>query len=178
MEEIVSTVAENRILAVIVVLALLLIVFYVVKSAVKIGLVILIVVIAVGGYLYFKNPENRFANVTDAMNKAKTATSEVVEKGKSVYNESRKLMQKGTDTYKKGKEKMDSGRQSLERGVKTGKEMVRKGKEWITDLFLFLKEKFDSESKSQRKVKSVSKTGLDDSEKVNLHCPHRTRQYA
>jgi hypothetical protein len=144
MEEILGVLSENKVMTVVVILAIFMIIYYIVKSIVKIGIVLLAVSVVMGGYLYFKNPENRPEDVKDALNKAKAGTSEVLKKGKSACQESRELVQKGTDSYKKGTEIVKSSKGVLEKGIEKGKEIIKKGIDKTEDIIKSLKKESDN----------------------------------
>ncbi len=143
MEEIISTVSEHQIMTIVALLAILLITYYIVKSVVKIGIILMIVIVAIGGYLYFKNPENRPESLRDAFNRAKTGASEVVKKGESAYQKSRGLAKKGTDSYKKGSGIVKSGKDMLDKGIEKGREVIEKGKDKAADVIKLLKKESD-----------------------------------
>jgi hypothetical protein len=113
MEGIVRTVCENPLVAAAVCFAALLIVYFLFKSLIKLALILLIVAVAVGGYLYFKHPESRPANFQDAVEKVLTGAGKAVDQGK--------------ETYEKGKELVDKGKAILDTGIDKGKEAVEKG---------------------------------------------------
>ena len=143
MEEIISALSEHQIMMIVVLLAILLIIYYIVKSVVKIGIILMIVIVALGGYLYFKNPENRPESLRDAFNKAKTGASEVVGKGESAYQKSRGLAQKGTDFCNKGSGIVKSSKDMLDKGIKKGREVIEKGKDKAADISKLLKKESD-----------------------------------
>ena len=71
--------------------------YFLFKKLIKLALLSLLVLLAIGGYFYLKDPHKKvFENMSQTVRKAKSETGKVVEKGKYVY-------QKGKDTYEKGK---------------------------------------------------------------------------
>jgi len=74
-----------------------LIIYFLFKKLVKLALLFFLILLAIGGYFYFKYPEKKvFENMSQAVQKARSQTGKVVEKGKNAY-------QKGKGIYEKGK---------------------------------------------------------------------------
>lgn len=120
MEGIVRTVCDNPLVAVVACLAGLLIVYFFLKSLIKLALILLIVGIAIGGYFYYMHPESRPANFKDAAEKALTGAEKAVDQGRETY-------EKGKEVYQKGRELVDKGKAVLDTGIEKGKEAVEKG---------------------------------------------------
>ncbi|MDI6776130.1 MAG: hypothetical protein QMD03_02645 [Syntrophales bacterium] len=71
--------------------------YFLFKKLIKLALLFLLVLLAIGGYFYFKYPEKKvFENMSQIVQKARSQTGTMVEKGKNAY-------QKGKDIYEKGK---------------------------------------------------------------------------
>ena len=71
--------------------------YFLFKKLIKLALLFLLVLLAVGGYFYFKDPHKKvFENMSQTVQKTRNETGKVVEKGKQTY-------QKGKDIYEKGK---------------------------------------------------------------------------
>lgn len=71
--------------------------YFIFKKLVKLALFFLLVLLALGGYFYFKDPHKKVTeNVFETVHKAGSETGKVVEKGKQAYR-------KGKDIYEKGK---------------------------------------------------------------------------
>jgi hypothetical protein len=120
MEGVVRTVCENPLVAVVACFAALLIVYLLFKSLIKLALILLIVALAIGGYIYFKHPESRPANFKNAVEKALTGAGRAVDRGKETY-------EKGKEVYQKGRELVDKGKDVIDTGIDKGKEAVEKG---------------------------------------------------
>ena len=120
MEGIVSAVTEHPLAAMAVCFAVLLIVYFLFKRLIKLALILIIVAVAIGGYLYFQHPESRPANLKDAVEKARIGVGKAVDQGKE-------LLDKGKEAYEKGKEFVD-------KGIDKGKEAVEKGKDAAGDI--------------------------------------------
>jgi len=119
MEGIVRAVTEHPLAAMAVCFAVLLIVYFLFKRLIKLALILIIVAVAIGGYLYFQHPESRPANLKDAVEKARIGVGKAVDQGKE-------LLDKGKEAYEKGKEFVD-------KGIDKGKEAVEKGKDAAGD---------------------------------------------
>ena len=128
MEGIVRAATEQPLAAMAVCFAVLLIVYFLFKSLIKLALILMIVAVAIGGYLYFQHPESRPANLKDAVEKARTGAGKAMNQGKEAYKKGRELLDKEKEAYKKGKEWVDKGKTVLDKGIDKGKEWVDKGK--------------------------------------------------
>ena len=127
MEGIVRAVTENPLAAMAVCFAVLLIVYFLFKSLIKLALILIIVAVAIGGYLYFQHPESRPANLKDAVERARTGAGKAVDQGKEAYGKGKELLDKGKEAYEKGKEWVD-------KGIDKGKDAVEKGKDAAGDI--------------------------------------------
>jgi uncharacterized protein HemX len=101
----------------------LLIVYFLFKQLLKLALLFLVILLAIGGYFYFKDPEKMPQNMMEALEKAKTETGKAVEKGKEAYSKGKAIAEKG----KKLTEGMDNLTVGKEK--KTDKNMDQGGKE-------------------------------------------------
>ena len=77
-----------------------LIVYFLFKQLLKVALVFILILLAIGGYLYLKDPQKMPRNMTETLKKAGTA----VDQGKQVYAKGKAMAQKG----KKLTEDMDN----------------------------------------------------------------------
>lgn len=150
MEGIINAVSENRILTIGVILAVLLIGYCIVKSVVKIGIILLIVIVVIGGYLYFKDPRNHPESLRDDFNKAKTGASEAMKKGQNAYQKSREWVQKGTDSYQKTGKMVKSVEEILDKQIEKGTEAIEKGKEKASDIIHILKKDSDDKKAPEK----------------------------
>jgi len=128
MQEIVRIVSENPLAAMGIAFAVLLILYFSLMKLVKFVLILLIVALAIGGYFYFKYPEDRPADLGEAVEKALTETSRALEKGKEALEKGCEMVGKGKGALEKGQEIVDKGKAVLEKGIEKGKEAVEKGK--------------------------------------------------
>ena len=127
MEEMVRAVSEHPLIAIAVIFSVLLILYFVFKSLVKLLLIVAIIAVAVGGYSYFKHPENRPANLKEAVQKVRAGTEHAVETGKEALEKGRELVGKGKEVLEKGKEAVGTGKSVLDRGIDKGKAVIDKG---------------------------------------------------
>jgi len=126
MEGVVRAVTDHPLVAMAVCFAVLLIVYFLFKSLIKIALIMIIVAVAIGGYLYFQHPESRPANLKDAVEKARTGAGKAVDQGKEAYEKGKELLVKGKEAYKEGKEWVDKGKTVLDKGIDKGKDAIEK----------------------------------------------------
>jgi hypothetical protein len=127
MEGIVRTMSENPLVAIAVCFAALLIVYFLFKSLIKLALILILGAVVICGYFYFQYPESRPANLTDAVEKARTGARKAVDRGKEVYERGRELVDQGKATYEKGRELVERGKTVLDQGIDKGKDAVGKG---------------------------------------------------
>ena len=97
MHDIVRAVSDHPLAAITACFILLLVFYFICKRLIKLALVVFIVALAVGGYYYFQYPDQRPADVTEAMEKAREGTSRVVEKGKEVAEKGREVVDKSKE---------------------------------------------------------------------------------
>ena len=89
----------------------LLIVYFLFKQLLKLALLFFMILLAIGGYFYFKDPEKMPQNMMETLEKARTETVKAVEKSKEVYlkgkaiTEKGKKLTEGMDNLSIGKEK-------------------------------------------------------------------------
>jgi hypothetical protein len=93
----------------------LLILYFLFKQLVKMALLIVIIFFALAGYFYFKDPKTMPENLLKSLEKAKTQTGELVEKGKNAY-------QTGKDVVEKGKKWTEGADKYLGKKEPSGKE--------------------------------------------------------
>jgi hypothetical protein len=73
----------------------LLVVYFLFKHLLKLALLFLLFLLAVGGYFYFKDPEKMPRNMMETLEKAKTGTGKAIETGKEAYSKGRAIAEKG-----------------------------------------------------------------------------------
>ena len=134
MEGIVRAVTEHPLAAMAAGFAVLLIAYFLFKSLIKLALILIIVAVAIGGYLYFQHPESRPANLKDAVEKARTGAGKAVDQGKEAYEKGKELVDKGKEAYEKVRELVDQGKAVLDKGIDKGKDAIEKGKNAAGDI--------------------------------------------
>lgn len=73
----------------------LLIAYFLFKQLLKLALIFLLILLAVGGYYYLKDPAKMPQNMMETLEKAKTETGKAVEKGKEAYEKGKAIAEKG-----------------------------------------------------------------------------------
>jgi hypothetical protein len=82
----------------------LLIVYFLFKQLLKLALLFFLVLLAIGGYYYFKDPRTMPQNIMKTLEKTKIETGKAVEKSKDAYAQGKTIVEKG----KKWAEGMDN----------------------------------------------------------------------
>ncbi len=83
-------IANPTVFKVMVVLVLIVVAYFIFKQFLKLSLVLLLIVLAGAGYHYFNNPEK----MSEDVKKSITTVKSGVEKGKSLYKDSKDLIDK------------------------------------------------------------------------------------
>jgi hypothetical protein len=133
MEGVVRAVTEHPFVAMAVCFAALLIAYFLFKSLIRIALIVIIITVAIGGYLYFQYPDSRPVSLKDAVEKARTGAGKAVDQGKHAYEKGRETVGKG-EAVEKGKEFVDKGKAVLHKGIAKGKAVVERVKEAVGDI--------------------------------------------
>jgi hypothetical protein len=128
MQEIIRIVSENPLTSIGVAFVVLLFLYFFLMKLVKIALILLIIAVVIGGFFYFKYPEERPATWGDAIQRVLAETGRALEKGKEAVEKIRELIGKGKKAIEKGEEIVDRGKAALNNGIDKGKEVVEKGK--------------------------------------------------
>ncbi len=128
MQEIIRTVSEHPLAAMGIAFAVLVVLYFLLTKLVKVALILILLAVVVAGYLYYRHPGNRPADLKDAVDQVRSGTRLSVEKGKTAYKKGKELIDQGRETFEKGKEMVDKGKTVLDRGIDKGKEGVEKGK--------------------------------------------------
>lgn len=131
MHDIIRAISDHPLAAMTACFILLLVLYFICKKLIKLGLVVLIAALAVGGYFYFQYPDERPADVTEALEKARAGTGRVVEKGKEVVEKGRALVGKGKEAVEKSREVVDKGREMAETGKSFLDGAVERGRAFI-----------------------------------------------
>jgi len=92
---------------------ILVVLYFLFKNLVKLALVFLILAVAIGGYFYFQHPENRPANLKEA-----------VDKGKQAVGKGKEFLDRGRDAFEKGSQAVEKGKEAIGKGIDKGKEVT------------------------------------------------------
>lgn len=95
MDNIIENLSAHPVIIIVIIFAGLLVVYFLFKQLLKLALISLMILLAVGGYFYFKDPEKMPQNMMETLEKAKTETGMAVEKGKEVYSKGKAIVEKG-----------------------------------------------------------------------------------
>lgn len=126
MHEVFRVISEHPLAAMTVCFILLLVLYFICKKLVKLALVVFIVALAIGGYFYFRYPDQRPADVTEALEKAREGAGRAVEKGKEAVEKGRELVGKGKEAVDRGREMAETGKSFLDRVVGRGRAFIDK----------------------------------------------------
>ena len=111
MDNIIQNLSAHPMIIIAVIFVGLLIVYFLFKQLLKLALLFFMILLAIGGYFYFKDPEKMPRNMMETLEKARTETVKAVEKSKEVYlkgkaiTEKGKKLTEGMDNLSIGKEK-------------------------------------------------------------------------
>jgi hypothetical protein len=133
MQELFRIISEYPWAAMAAAFAALLIVVFLFRKLVRLALILLVIAVAIGGFLYFQYPKERPANFREAVEKARSGTGLAVEKGKEAVEKGRKMVGKGKEALGKGKQMVEKGQQLVDKGIDKGKEIVDKGKDKVDE---------------------------------------------
>lgn len=86
--------AHPAIMTGLVMFAAIVILYFIFKQFIKLALVLLLIILMVAGYYYFQNPQNMSEKVKKSIDTMKSGSTEVVEKSKSFYKDSKELIDK------------------------------------------------------------------------------------
>jgi len=137
MERIFGIVSENQLIAIAIGFVFLLAVYFLFKTMVKIALLGLVIVIAIGGYYYFQRPGARPSSVSEAVSRAKTDSAIAVEKGRHAVKKGKELAAEGRNAYEKGKKVMEEGQEAVDKS----KDLFERGKNILAKIFTFFESK-------------------------------------
>jgi len=73
----------------------LLIVYFLFKKLVKMALIFTLILLAVGGYLYTKDPKKISESIKQTVEKVKLDPGKLMEKGKNAYRDGKDLFERG-----------------------------------------------------------------------------------
>ncbi len=97
MEETLASIANHPGAVVMAALATLFLCYFIFKKIVKLGLFLLLIALAVGGYYYYKTPARTPQNLLQTIEETRDKSARLLETGKHAYR-------KGQELYEKSKE--------------------------------------------------------------------------
>jgi hypothetical protein len=147
MDGIIRIASEHTFIAMAAGFAFLITVYFLFKSLVKIALLVLIIVIAIGGYTYFQRPGACPSSVGEAVSRVKTDAAKALETGRNVVKKGKDLADQGRNVYEKGKEVVKDGREMADKGAEKGTDFVEKVKMVMKKIFLLAGGKDDERGK-------------------------------
>jgi hypothetical protein len=136
MDGIIRIASEHNLIAVAAGFVFLMAIYFLFKSLMKIALVLLIAVIAIGGYYYFQRPGACPSSAGEVVSQAKRDSAKVVETGRNALKKTKELAAKGRSAYEKGKEVVKEGREMADKKAEKGTDFVEKVKMVIAKIFL------------------------------------------
>lgn len=95
MDNIIQYVTTHQFSVGVAIFVAVLILYFLFKKLIKLVLVLTLILIAIWGYLYFKDPGRVSENIKNSVDKAKQQTGKIVEKGRAVYAKGKGIAQKG-----------------------------------------------------------------------------------
>ena len=95
MDSIIHYVTTHQFTVGVAVFVALVVVYVIFKQLFKLALLLILLFMAIGGYMYFKDPGKMPENIHETLQKAKQQTGKIVDKGKSVYDKGKSIVEKG-----------------------------------------------------------------------------------
>jgi hypothetical protein len=125
MDAITGYVASHpTILKMMVIFVLIIIAYFIFKQFFRLSLILLLIILAVVGYFYVQNPQKTSERVKKTIDTVTSGTTNVVEKSKSFYKDSKRLINKSAELpgdvnkLMEGSEKKDDKEDKGNRGNK------------------------------------------------------------
>lgn len=100
MESMIHYVAAHKFVLWAAVFVALFLVFFLFKKFLKLTFVLILLLLALVGYMYFKDPKKIPENLLGAFQKARQQTNKVVEGGKSMCDKGKTILEKGRKLVK------------------------------------------------------------------------------
>ena len=122
MEGILRVVNEQPLVALLICAAFLLLLYFFLKSLVKLLFIGVLIAIVAGGIFYIKHPESRPAGLKDAFEGVRTQVTHALDRGQEAFR-------RGRDMLDKGRELIDEAKTFFGNGVDRGKDAERKDHE-------------------------------------------------
>ncbi|MFH1079946.1 MAG: hypothetical protein V1766_06755 [Pseudomonadota bacterium] len=95
MDNLIQNLSAHPVVIIAVIFVGLLIVYFLFKQLLKLALLFLLILLAVSGYMYFKDPRKMPQNMMETLERTKTETGKAIEKGKEAYSKGKAIAEKG-----------------------------------------------------------------------------------
>ena len=89
--------AHPAVLVIIVISIIILILHFIFKNLIRLALIMLFILLAASGYYYFKDPDKMPEKIEKSINMMKSGINEIVDKGTSFRNDTKKLFKESKD---------------------------------------------------------------------------------
>lgn len=100
MDKLLALITGNPVTALVIGFILLFIIYFVFKQFMKLALIIFLIILAVGGYYYLKDPKGAPGKMIDSARDIKDKTFETKDKLTDMYRQGKELVGKGADLLK------------------------------------------------------------------------------
>jgi predicted membrane protein len=97
MDNLIQYLSDNPLIFIAAVFMAFLIIYFIFKQLFKIALLFLLILLAVGGYYYFKDPKSAPEKIKHVLTEVKQKTVSTVEKGKKTYEKGKDFVDKARD---------------------------------------------------------------------------------
>lgn len=86
--------AHPSVITVLVIFVVIVILYFIFKQFIKLLLIVLFILMAVGGYHYFKEPDKTAEKIKQSIETFQTGTDEITDKCKNFYRDTKELFNK------------------------------------------------------------------------------------
>jgi Ca2+-dependent lipid-binding protein len=95
MDNIIQNLSGHPFAVSVIIFMTLLVLYFFFKQLIKMALLFFLIILALCGYFYFKDPHKAPENIKETLGKAKMQTEKMVEKGKDAYQTGKEVVEKG-----------------------------------------------------------------------------------
>ena len=95
MDNIIQNLSGHPFAVSVIIFMTLLVLYFFFKQLIKMALLFFMIILALCGYFYFKDPQKVPENIKEMLGKAKVQTGNMVEKGKDAYQTGKEVVEKG-----------------------------------------------------------------------------------
>lgn len=104
MKEILAYIVNNPLAVMMTAFAALILCYLLIKKIVKLGLFMILIALAVGGYYYFKAPEQKPKSLQQTLQEARDKSAKLLARSKQTYRKGKELIEKSKDLTKNASE--------------------------------------------------------------------------